>query len=121
MTTPAYKQSFIYLASPYSHKDSDIREMRFKKVCQIAAKLMLQGDKVFCPIAHSHSIETIGMSRRLPGPFWLNQDFSILKHAEILYVCMLPGWGESEGIKAEVEFALANNIPVAYIDEDYAD
>lgn len=110
--------SFIYLASPYSHPNADIKQRRYEAICKVAAKLMEQGEQVFCPIAHSHPIEVIGMNQVRNGDFWLKQDFAILKHAEMLVVCMMPGWGESHGIKAEVQFANDNKIPVAYIDHD---
>ncbi|MCP4786572.1 MAG: DUF1937 family protein [Fuerstiella sp.] len=46
----------IYLASPYSHSDANIREKRFRDVCRTAARLMRNGDVVFSPIAHGHPI-----------------------------------------------------------------
>lgn len=108
--------SYIYLATPYSHPDKEIREKRYIHACQIAGKLMRQGEKVFCPIAHSHPIETVGMSERQSADFWLDQDFAILKHAEMLMVCMMPGWAESHGVNEEINFAHTNKIPVCYIE-----
>ena len=108
--------SFIYLATPYSHKDPQVRQNRYEHACKVAGKLMEEGNLVFCPIAHSHAIETVGMTKINDGNFWLRQDFAILKHADFLYVCMMPGWGESHGVREEVKFAQANKIPVAYID-----
>ena len=60
--------SYSYLASPYSvtwpvSKQSavTIRDRRYRKVCRKAAQLMKEGKLIFCPIAHSHPIEVIGM------------------------------------------------------------
>jgi hypothetical protein len=114
---------FIYLASPYSvkqnigsHQAKLIRNRRYKQVCQKAAELMLAGETVFCPIAHSHPIETIGFNGVIKdGNFWLQQDFPILAQASKLLVYQMNGWQESYGVKLEIEFALANSIPVEYL------
>lgn len=111
--------SFIYLASPYSHPDPQEKQRRYEHICKVAGKLMEEGKKIFCPIAHSHPIEVLGMSKVHDGPFWLDQDFAILKHAEMVYVCMMPGWKDSVGVKAEMDFAYKNKIPVAFINANY--
>jgi len=108
--------SFIYLASPYSHPDPAEKVKRYEHICRVAGKMMENGEQVFCPIAHSHPIEILGMTKIHDGDFWLKQDFAILKHAEMLVVCMMPGWSSSHGVNAEIKFAEQNNIPVAYID-----
>lgn len=114
---------FIYLASPYSApKDMDedqafdLREYRYRKACKKAAELMEYGHQVFCPIAHSHPIEVIGMDEIHSGEFWLKQDFAILKHVDAMYVYQMKGWDTSKGIRAEIEFALAHNIPVFFLE-----
>lgn len=114
----------IYLASPYSVKTeglshqvaSSIRDARYRKVCKLAAEMMKEGKKVFCPIAHSHPIEVIGMPGEIQsGDFWLEQDFAILKNASKLAVFQMDGWEQSSGIRREIEFAEEHNIPVEYI------
>jgi hypothetical protein len=82
----------------------------------MAAKLMDAGYNVFCPIAHSHAIETIGFPEIKDGDWWLEQDFSILKHCDQLMVYKMPGWDESYGLSKEIEYAKNNNIPIEYID-----
>lgn len=115
---------YSYLASPYSVKNpisqrqaTLLRFKRYEKVCRMAAELMKQGEVVFCPIAHSHPIETLGMPGELYGQdFWLKQDFPLLKAAKELIVFKMDGWEQSSGIKAEIEFAKKNNIPIRYIE-----
>lgn len=107
---------FIYLASPYSHPQPEIREHRFREVCRAAAWLMMNGDVVFSPIAHSHSVETIGIQAIQSGAFWKRQDVPLLRHAAELVVLMLPGHAESIGLKWEIELAEALHIPVRYLD-----
>ena len=71
---------------------------------------------VFSPIAHSHSVEIIGLDAVESGAFWKCQDIPILRHASELAVLMLPGHAESKGIQWEIETATALNIPVSFID-----
>lgn len=104
--------SFIYLASPYSHDDPDVRQERFQAVCKAAAYLMRHGQIVFSPIAHSHSVEVVGLQERHGGDFWKRQDIPLLRHAKELVVLMLPGYLESAGLKWEIELAQALHIPV---------
>jgi len=108
--------TFTYLASPYSHPDPVVRQQRFEAVCKVAAKLMLAGEVVFSPIAHSHSIETVGLKDVKNGAFWKEQDIPILRHAARLVVLMLPGWQESAGIAWEIETAQYLRIPVEFIE-----
>lgn len=104
----------VYLASPYS-KYPKGREAAYREVCKKAAALMETGVDVFCPIAHSHSIEQEGMTEIHIGDFWLKQDFAILGKCDWLYVYMMPGWKESYGVNKEIDFATWNNIPIAYM------
>lgn len=114
---------FIYLASPYSVTDpiseplaAKLRKKRFEKVCKLAAELMLEGHTVFCPIAHSHPIEVLGMKNNMQkGDFWLAQDFKFLANCTDLYVYMMEGWDRSHGVRAEIEYAEQHNIPIKYI------
>lgn len=108
----------IYLASPYSHRYSYMRERRFVEVSKKAAELMEDGMLVFCPIAHSHPIEIYGMPRRMPGDWWLQQDFAILGKCDELVVYKMPGWDKSYGVGKEIEFAKKNKIKVSYLEYD---
>jgi len=106
---------FIYLASPYTHTSSIIREQRYKKACRAAARLMLEGYNVFCPIAHSHPIALEIPDYATNGPFWKKQDVPILRHASRLMVLTIDGWDTSSGIKWEIDLARNLHMPVEYI------
>ena len=106
----------IYLASPYS-KYPNGKVEAFTQACLKAGVLMLEGYEVFCPIAHSHSIEEY-MDEVHDGDFWLKQDFAVLQHCDELWVYKMPGWGVSEGVAREVMFARDHSIPVKYIEYD---
>ena len=115
--------SFTYLASPYSPVGdftpivkNQLRKQRFEEVCEKAAELMLEGEKIFCPIAHSHPIEHVGMGEQQTGDFWLDQDLAILAHANKLKVFRMDGWDKSVGVKREIDFAVERGIPIEYVD-----
>ena len=76
--------NFVYLASPYTILNTEglsdralkgRRARRFEQVCRKAADLMLQGEMVFCPIAHSHSVEVNGMDKIYDGEFLAQAGF----------------------------------------------
>jgi len=121
---PVKVEGYSYLASPYSVKNpisvaqaAQLRERRYKHVCKLAALLMRQGHKIFCPIAHSHPIEVIGMAGVImDGDFSLEQDFALLKHASELIVFKMDGWEQSSGVAREIAFAEEHSIPIRYIE-----
>lgn len=104
----------IYLACPYSHTDPAMRELRFRAVTAKAAELLNAGHIVFSPITHSHPIAE---AHGLPGDwtFWERFDKAFLKNASMLFVLMLPGWDQSEGVTGEIEVARYLSIPIHYI------
>lgn len=110
--------SYIYLASPYSHPDPEVRERRFEAACRAAGRLMLKGKVVFSPVAHSHPIERIGLDRRYGQDFWLRQDIPFLRGAAELCVLKLPGWEQSIGVEAEIQYARLHRIPVTYLEPE---
>lgn len=114
------KPELVYLASPYSKYSRGVNHA-FKEVSKKAAELMVQGYNIFCPIAHSHAVEGVGMAYgvfhdRKDGDFWLKQDFAVLANCSKLLVYKMPGWDTSYGVGKEIEFAKNNNIPVEYLE-----
>ena len=102
----------LYLASPYSHPDPAVREQRFKAVCCMAARLMLDNKFVYAPIVHCHPL----------APYYVPTDWAFWEHHarwhiercnEVL-VYALDGWDESVGVQAEIKIALALHKPVRY-------
>jgi nucleoside 2-deoxyribosyltransferase len=108
----------IYLASPYSHPDSDVREQRFEAVCRAAAFLICSGKTVYSPIAHTHPICKYG----LPGDwqFWQHHDRQYIELCDEMVVLTLDGWKQSKGIQAEIGIARGLGKPVTFIHVDNA-
>jgi nucleoside 2-deoxyribosyltransferase len=106
----------IYLASPYSDNDAEVRERRFEAVCRAAAKLIHSGKSVYAPIAHTHPICRYG----LPGDwqFWQHHDRKYIEICDEVVVLMLDGWDKSEGVQAEISIAREMGKPVTFIRVD---
>ena len=104
----------IYLASPYSHQDSGVREERYRLACATAATLIENGAIVFSPIAHSHGIAFF-MRQSESFEFWSKFDLEMLAHCAVLLVLTIPGWESSLGIKAEIAEARRLGIPVYHL------
>ncbi len=101
----------IYLASPYSHPDPDVRHCRFRAVCKAAAVLIGQGNHVFSPIAHSHPISQF-MEGEDSWDRWRAFDFRMIEQSEALFYLTIDGWKESVGVREEMIFATSLELPV---------
>ena len=105
----------IYLASPYTHPERMVREIRFHKVTEYTAKLVAEGNIVFSPISYGHLLSEF---HNMPTDFefWENFCLTFLSKCDEMYILKLEGWEESEGIDQEEQFCNFNNKPVKYID-----
>ncbi len=98
-------KSLWYLASPYSHKDKWVRELRFRAVARVAGRLQVDRKiTTFCPIAHSHPVseEILGLVAATDVDFWLDWDEPFESLCEGLIVARLPGWEKSTGVSREM-------------------
>jgi hypothetical protein len=107
----------IYLASPYSHKDKNVRIKRFEEVSRIAGNLAAQGHVLICPIAMDHPMHKYAdVDMPTDWEFWKRYDTVLLERCDELWVAKMDGWNKSVGVKAEIEYAKSLNIPVLYLD-----
>ena len=106
----------IYLASPYTHQDPSIREMRFRAVCRQAAEMLRCGIPVFSPIAYTHAFAALDLP--VEWSFWDQYDRVFLEICSEVWVLMLDGWRESKGVAAEIGIASELGMPVVYVEAD---
>lgn len=101
-----------YLASPYSHPDPAVRQVRYEIACEATAHLMRQGLHVFSPIVHSHPLAGI-----LPAgwDFWQGIDVHFLGLCQRFIVLMLPGWRESVGVQDEIRMRQSAGRDIEYM------
>jgi Domain of unknown function (DUF1937) len=105
--------SFIYLATPYTHERADIMSRRYDAAVSICAQLFNQGEFVFSPIVHCHPI-AITHDLLRDYIFWQRYSERMISAANEVWVVKLPGWKESRGISAEMEFAAKQGIPIIF-------
>ena len=108
------KRELVYLAAPYSNPDPSVVQARYEAVNRVAGGLMREGLVVFSPISHSHPIDAT-FEKPEGWDFWKVQDFGILELCERLLVLPLPGWRDSVGVNAEIDYAESLNIPVTFL------
>jgi len=119
------ERKLVYLAVPYSDKDWAVKENRFDRVNQVAAILIARGENIFSPIARGENIfspismaHPIAKAGDLPGnwEFWDKFDRAYLECCKKMYVLMLDGWENSNGVKAEIKIAEELKIEIEYVD-----
>lgn len=119
----------IYLCSVYSLDAKEftpieaqaLMQKRYEYAAMRTALFLKAGVTIFSPINHCHPI---ARKHDLPRTwtFWKQHDLNFIKASEQLWVLMMPGWEESEGISAEIEYAISIGIRVLYIScEDYSE
>ena len=101
----------IYLASPYTHNDQNIRLLRAKA----AAFVMETNPKIYSPIVYGHAAESM-IGKQLPYRTWITHGLDMLSRMDSIEVLKLPGWKQSEGMAVEIEYAVLNNMKIEYLD-----
>jgi len=106
---------YIYLASPYSHKDKGMLEIRYLRVMVAVAQLFQQKIAVFSPIVHCHEL---AKEHDLPtdADFWKFYNRTMLQGARELWLLLLDGWKESKGMKGERDMAIELGLPYRQVE-----
>lgn len=104
----------VYLATPYSHDNPAVRELRFMKINEVAAGLMSKGVHVYSPISHTHPIAEAG---DLPKgwDFWEQYDRHFIEWCDEVHVYCADGWEDSKGVNAEIKIACELGKPIRLI------
>lgn len=105
----------IYLASPYTHDDSEVREARYRAVSRVTVDLIKQGKFVYSPIAHSHPLLQFS-NLPLEYDYWQKLCEDAIACCDYLIVLKLPGWETSKGVQAEIKFATEMNMLIEYME-----
>jgi hypothetical protein len=108
----------IYLASPYSHQEEEVREMNYKIVSKIAADMVYEGNVVLSPISYGHNLLNF-CNMPSDWEFWYNFCVTFLLKCDELIVVKMPGWDISRGVLEEIEIAKNHNIKISFIEPKY--
>lgn len=109
-----------YLATVYT-KHPDGLHKAYEDANETAARVInIFGARVFCPIAHSHSLCAVygtrgGLTGETDAKFWKWFDEPFLMKSDGLIVACMPGWEESEGIGHEVKVMEKAGKPILYL------
>lgn len=104
----------IFLASPYTHENEEVINVRYKAALEATGNLLSEGYIIFSPVIHCHLPAKI---YNLPKDykFWAVYNDSFLYYwAEVLYVLCLKDWENSAGVTREVNIAEDLNLPIYY-------
>jgi hypothetical protein len=88
--------------------------LRHLLVTAVGDKLILEGKHIFSPITESHMYQQYGDAGH-KWDFWEKHDKLMLRKCDELWVLTLPGWEESVGVQAEIQYANQRKMPIKYI------
>lgn len=108
-------QPVAYVAGPYRSKGEWDLECKIASAEYVALNLWRMGYAVICP--HKNTAH-FGGAYGLPDQVWLDGDLSILARCDLIVA--IPGWENSSGTIAELNFAADHDIPALFweIEED---
>lgn len=94
----------IYLASPYTHPDTEIVAQRYNETMRVNASLLAAGRFVYSPIVHCHAMAN---AHTLPTEyeFWKNFNYHMIECSNAVYFLLLPEWQNSKGMFGELTYA----------------
>lgn len=115
MTLAELDRSLLYyLATPYSKYPKGL-EHAFRDAARLTARLLVEGLKVYSPIAHTHPIAIHGGLDPLAHDVWLPFDEAIMAKADALLVAHMEGWNDSFGIAHEIGVFKQADKPIYHL------
>jgi hypothetical protein len=104
----------IYLASPYTHDDPAVEQLRYTAAARMTACLIGLGAHCYSPIVYGHHLVEFG----IPGTWdaWEAHDKHMLSLSDHVRVLMLPGYESSVGIERELCYAQELGKAIYYIE-----
>lgn len=107
----------IYIASPYSDPDPQVRRLRYEAVFAYSRMLFLQDHVNFSPIVYGHQYAT-RESFPYDAAFWWEFNKQMLAASTSVDILMLDGWQGSCGVNKELRLAKELELTVNYATPD---
>ena len=95
----------IYVASPYTHPDRNVREQRYHDVMRFIAEHQTEYDQMlYSPIVHYHDMAVF---HDLPTnwEWWWDKNKQMMDLASAVLELRIDGWETSKGMQAEIKYA----------------
>lgn len=102
----------IYLATPYSHPEPEIREARYKQALWLTNYFLSSGQKVFSPIVYGHHITKEFSPDKYEAVHWENWNNHVINRCEELWYHNLDLLLPSSGVGLEIRYAQRQGIEV---------
>lgn len=108
----------VFISSPYSHPNPEVKVQRTKDVAKMVAKLMHHDIFGLSPVLYGLSIIQHGMELPDDWQFWAKYCHEYMKACQKVYIIAMEGWAESVGVQGEIEEAIKQNKEVFVIEFD---
>lgn len=117
------KKPLIYLCSPHSHLQAEVRQSRYEEALKCTSWLVSNGFWVYSPIVSNHNLPC-NIEKNISWEYWKEFDTEMITRCDELWVLDIEGTSSSVGVKAEIEIAglLGKRIIIIkpfYPDPDY--
>lgn len=107
----------IYLASPYSHPDEDVRDGRYFTAYTVTGMLLSAGLPVFSPIVYGHPLAS-SHSLGTCAKTWEELNTPMVRACSYMLVLCIDGWEESTGVTNEIDLARRLDKTILYINPE---
>lgn len=105
----------IYLASPYSHPDPQVRASRYSSVLPVLAALAHKRISVYSPIVHWYNVEIHCGMDLTAHDLWKWSDCDMMNLCTDGLFLKIDGWKTSRGMEHEEQFLRNLAKPVAWV------
>ena len=106
----------IFVSGPYSTPEAEVKKARVKAIASACIKIMESGNMAISPLTFGLSLIEKS-EQNLPDnyEFWDRFCREFVGTADEMWVLALDGYETSTGVKAEIEAAIARDIPVKLV------
>ena len=104
----------IYVASPYTHENSNIEYERYLIARNYTARLLNARQSAFSPIVYGYYFHT---QENTPGtaPYWWPLNRAMIEVCSSFHVLIINGWVESAGVTHEIAYAKELGRRIQYV------